>query len=101
MNKLPTRDPLAESRARAIVARRELPDFIKGFDIRFGFSDGAPAIFVVYRSDDDYSVSTDELLRHVAEYRKLDDEVLPELLTAFEGWTPLSVIVSDESTFDP
>ena len=41
-------DRIAE-RVRAVVERHALPDFITGFEVRFGEFDGDPAMWVVFK----------------------------------------------------
>ncbi|HEY0909355.1 MAG TPA: hypothetical protein VGD75_03890 [Bradyrhizobium sp.] len=71
--------------AKDIVARHTLPDFINAFDVKFGFSDDEPALFVLYRTaGDEDELFSPEWERRAQEYRHLDDAVLPELTEAFD-----------------
>lgn len=100
MNEIARRDRYADeiARARDIVARHVLPDFITGFDIRLTLSHfGEPAVVVAFETNGNgRDLPRDELFRRAEEYRKVDRAVLDELLDAFEDRLPFSVLVSDE-----
>ncbi len=96
MNEIPRRDRYAEdiARAREIVGRHALPDFITGFDVRLTHSQfGEPAVIVAFRTKDgSRDLPQDQLFRRAREYGKLERVVLDELLDAFDDRLPFSVL---------
>ncbi|MDT7949904.1 MAG: hypothetical protein RQ966_00210 [Acetobacteraceae bacterium] len=90
----PVRAAQEIARAREIVARHELPDFITGFEIELGEMEGEPALYVVYSAAPfDGAPGQDEILRRAEAYGQIDHVILTELLHAFEDRLPYSKIV--------
>ena len=82
------------ARAREIVSRFELPDFITGFDIELGEMEGEPALHVVYAAAPfDGPPDMEEVLRRADAYGQIDQIILTELLHAFDDRVPYSHIV--------
>jgi hypothetical protein len=102
MNEIRRRDRDAEqiARARQVVSGHPMPDFISGFDVRLGESDGDPALFVIYWTRDDNEnwlelFLSEEWERRAKEYRKLDDAVIPRLIDVLEDRYPYSLLVPE------
>ncbi len=95
----PIRDADEIARAREIVSRHELPDFIVGFDIELGVVEDQPALYVVYSAKPyDGQPEMDEVLRRADAYGQIDQIILTELLHAFDDRLPYSSIVAAPST---
>ena len=73
-----------EKRVRAVVERHPLPDFIIGFEVRFGEFDGDPAMWIAFKRTPGPGRMTPEIDRRVEAMNALEDALLPELLEAFE-----------------
>lgn len=73
-----------EKRVRAVVERRPLPDFIIGFEVRFGEFDGDPAMWIAFKMIPGPGRMTPEIDRRVKAMGALEDALLPGLLEAFE-----------------
>ena len=76
-------DRIAE-RVRAVVDRHTLPDFITGFDVRFGEFDGDPAMWVVFKRTPGPDRMTPELTRRIKAVNALERALQPGLLDVFE-----------------
>ena len=73
-----------EKRVRAVVEGHPLPDFLIGFEVRFGEFDGDPAMWIAFRRIPGPGRMTPEITRRVKAMNELEDALLPELLEAFE-----------------
>ncbi len=73
-----------EKRVRAVVERHPLPDFIIGFEVRFGEFDGDPAMWIAFKRIPEPGRMTPEITRRVKAMNELENALRPELLEAFE-----------------
>lgn len=97
--KRPVRDAEEIARAREIVGRHQLPDFIVGFDIELGTMQDQPALYVVYSAAPfDGAPDVEEVLRRADAYGQIDQTILTELLHEFDDRLPYSTIVEPVPT---
>lgn len=85
----PVREADEIARAREIVARHALPDFITSFDIKLGVLEDQPALYVVY-SEAPYQgePEIEEALRRADAYGQINQIILTELLHEFDDRLP-------------
>ncbi len=76
------------AKARDVVSRHELPDFIVGFEVRLGDFDGDPAMWIVLRTAPGPTTWGPELERQVEAIRIVKDAIRPDLLEAFDDRYP-------------
>jgi len=71
------------ARIREIVGRHRLPDFVTGFEVRLGDTEGEPAMWIAFKrvGDDglDYSELKERAKTMVALYSELQNDLLREL----------------------
>ncbi len=75
-------------KARNIVGRHPLPDFIKGFDVEFAEFDGDGAIYVIYKTDRLSQSDISAAERRVPEIIALERRVMNDLLQEFDAYFP-------------
>jgi len=75
-------------KARSIVGRHSLPDFIRGFDVEFAEFDGDGAIYVIYRTDRLSQSDIAAAERRVPEIIGLERRVMTDLLQEFDDYFP-------------
>ncbi len=76
------------AKAREIVSRHPLPDFVTGFEVRLGEFDGDPAMWIVYMTLPEPPGMNPEVQRRVPLITALIKSVMPDLLDAFEDRFP-------------
>ena len=77
------------ARAREVVARHRLPDFINGFDIRLATVEDQPALYIVY-SENPYEggPEIEEALRRADAFGLINQVILTDLLHEFDDRLP-------------
>lgn len=85
------------AKAREIVSRHPLPDFVTGFDVRLGEFDGDPAMWIVFKTLPEPPGWNPEVERRVPLIGALMDAVEPDLLRAFEDRYPYFRFVDDDA----
>lgn len=88
------------AKAREIVGRHKLPDFIVGFDVRLGDFDGDPAMWIVLKTAPGPTSWGPELDRQVKAIQTLKEAIRPDLLAAFDDRYPY-FRVEDERNLQP
>jgi hypothetical protein len=76
------------AKAREIVSRHPLPDFVTRFEVRLGEFDGDPAMWIVYKTLPEPPGWNPEVERRVPLIGALMEAVQPDLLNAFEDRFP-------------
>ncbi len=85
----PVREAEEVARAREIVARHPMPDFVTDFDVKLAVVEDQPALYVVY-SEAPYEggPEIEEVLRRADAYSEINQIILTELLNAFDDRLP-------------
>ena len=76
------------AKAREVVSRHPLPDFVTGFDVRLGEFDGDPAMWIVFKTLPAPLGWSPDFERRVDGIGALKKSVQPDLLEAFEDRFP-------------
>ncbi len=85
------------AKARDVVSRHPLPDFVTGFDVQLGEFYGDPAMWIVFKTLPEPPGWNPEVQRRVPLIGALMDAVQPDLLEAFEDRFPYFRFVDDEA----
>ena len=76
------------AKAREIVGRHALPEFVTRFEVRLGEFDGDPAMWVVFKTLPEPPGWSPDFERRVDSIGALKRSVQPDLLEAFEDRFP-------------
>jgi hypothetical protein len=95
----PDREADEIARAREIVARHALPDFITSFDIKLDIVEDQPALYVIY-SESPYEggPKIEEALRRSDAFGLINQVILTDLLHEFDDRLPYWLSVEAAST---
>jgi hypothetical protein len=91
MNEIRRKGRQAEQTAaiQAVVDRRQYPDFVDGYHLRFGAdSNDEPAVWIVFHTRGDLPRDSAEADRWVAEMGALANEVRDDILESVENLFP-------------
>ena len=76
------------AKAREVVGRHALPDFVTRFEVRLGEFDGDPAMWVVFKTLPEPPIRTPAFEQRVDGIGAVIAAVQPDLLEAFEDRFP-------------
>ena len=76
------------AKAREVVSRHPLPDFVTRFEVRLGEFDGDPAMWIVYKTLPEPPIRTLAFEQRVDGIGAVIAAVQPDLLEAFEDRFP-------------
>lgn len=83
------------AKARDVVARHPLPDFVTRFEVRLVKFDGDPAMWIVFKTVPEPPGWSPEFKRRVDGIAALTKAVHPDLLDAFEDRFPYFRVETD------
>ena len=76
------------AKAREVISRHPLPDFVTRFEVRLGEFDGDPAMWIEFKTLPEPPGLSPEFERRVDGISALKKAVQPDLLEAFEDRFP-------------
>ena len=75
-------------KAREVVGRHALPDFVTRFEVRLGEFDGDPAMWIVFKMLPEPPIGSPAFEQQVNGISAIVAAVMPDLLEAFEDRFP-------------